>query len=102
MKLKDAPVIELIEACAKQQRDTYFALSSPPSLSDAAALAEGLAARVLMLLPGTVYPGGDPSVTVLNSPADLFLHIKSKITLADIRLTGYDELSIRAVEALFE
>ena len=93
MKLKDSAVIQLIETCARQQRDTYFALSSPPDLTDAAALAEGLAARVLMLLPGTVFADGNSPVTILNSPADLFLYIKNKVTLADIRLTGTPEFA---------
>jgi hypothetical protein len=93
MELKDAAVIELINTCSLQQRDTYFALSVPPSIPDAAALAEGLGARVIMLLPGSIYPEGETTVTVLNNPRDLFLPVKNKLTLADIRITGLPEFA---------
>ena len=88
MKLSDAPVIELIQACAAQGRDTFFALRSPPGATELQALSQGLGERVLTLLPGAVYPCGQTGVTVLNAPEDLRKAPEHSVIFADVRLLG--------------
>ena len=87
MKLADAAVAALIKTCAGEKRDTFFVLP-PPVWTEISALAGTLDARVLTLLPGTVYPCGHTEACVLNTTQDLPEAPRTDVIFADIRLAG--------------
>lgn len=93
MKLTDAPVTELIRTCAGQGRDTFFAFPAPPSLPEMQALSGALDGRLLVLLPGTVYPCGHRDVSVFNTPQDMLGPPEQNVLFTDIRLIGAPEFA---------
>ena len=83
MMFGDSDYISLIDSFAIQNKDLFLMLQRMPELRELQALAEGLRRRVLVLLPGTLYPCGQTGAVLEAAGARL---PEGNLILGDVRL----------------